>query len=196
MTPTGSHVVGVLDVGDPAVDVADDGGALERRADERVHLPGRVDVAHPVVAVRVDAEAGEGVDEDAREVAGVARVAVARRVRDVGEGAAHLALDRVGAQERLGVHGVEVVDAVEQRRLEAARAERPGDHVEDDGAAQAADVDGAARGLRVVDDLRPADGRRQLISPVHVSVPLSGSSRPAVVPWPGGRGPRARVCAS
>ena len=48
-------------------------------------------------------------------------VAVAGLVRDVGERAAHLALDGVGRQERLGVHRVQVVDAVEERRLEAAR---------------------------------------------------------------------------
>ena len=51
-------------------------------------------------------------------VAGVRRVAVAGLVGDVGERPAHLALDRVGGQERLGVHRVEVVDAVQERRLE------------------------------------------------------------------------------
>ena len=52
-------------------------------------------------------------------VAGVRGVAVAGLVGDVGERPAHLALDRVGRQERLGVHRVEVVDAVEERRLDA-----------------------------------------------------------------------------
>ena len=66
----------------------------------------------------MDAETGEDVDEDAREVAGVARVAVAGRVGHVGERPAHLALDGVGRQERLGVHRVQVVDAVQQRRLD------------------------------------------------------------------------------
>ena len=63
----------------------------------------------------------------------------------VGQRAAHLALDRVGREQRLGVHRVHVVDAVEQRRLEAAGAEGARDDVEDDGAAEAADVDGPGR---------------------------------------------------
>ena len=107
------------------------------------------------------------------EMAGVAGVAVAGRVRDVGERPAHLALDGVGRQERLGVHRVEVVDAVQQRRLEAVGAQRPGDDVEDDRAAQAADVDGPRRRLRVVDDLRPADPRRELVRPVHARPPAA-----------------------
>ena len=72
------------------------------------------------------------------EVAGVARVAVAGRVGDVGQRPAHLALDGVGRQERLGVHRVEVVDAVEERRLDAVGAQGAGDDVEDDRPAQAA----------------------------------------------------------
>ena len=40
------------------------------------------------------------------------------------------------------------------------RAQRARDRVEDDRAAQAADVDGARRGLGVVDDLRAADRAR------------------------------------
>ena len=60
-----------------------------------------------------------------RVVAGVGRVAVAGLVRDVGQRPAHLALDGVGRQEGLGVHRVEVVDAVEERGLERrARAAR------------------------------------------------------------------------
>ena len=47
--------------------------------------------------------------------------------RDVGQRPAHLAIDRVGRQERLGVHRVEVVDAVQQRRFDAVGAQRPDD---------------------------------------------------------------------
>ena len=53
----------------------------------------------------------------AGEVARVVRVAVAGRGGHVGQRHAHVALDRVGRQQRLGVHRVEVVDAVEERRL-------------------------------------------------------------------------------
>jgi hypothetical protein len=55
----------------------------------------------------------------------------------------HLAVDGVWRQKRLCVHRVEVVDAVEVRRVEAVRAERAGDRVDDHRAAQAADVDRA-----------------------------------------------------
>ena len=106
------------------------------------------------------------------EVARVARVAVARRVGHVRQRAAHLALDRVGRQERLGVHRVQVVDAVEQRRLEAVGAQGAGDDVEDDRAAQAADVDRPRRRLGVVDDLRAlADPGREFVRPVHGDAP-------------------------
>ena len=143
MTLIGCQRVGMLDVGDPAVDVADHGRPVERGPDVRIHRPGRVDLAHPVVAIRVDAEARERVDEDPGEMARVAGVAVAGRIGDVRQRPAHLALDRVRRQERLGVHRVEVVDAVQERRLDAGSAQRPGDGVEDDRTTQAADVDGA-----------------------------------------------------
>ena len=87
MTPAGCQRVGMLDVGDPTVDVADERGAVQRGPEVRVHRPGRVDVAHPVVAVGVDAEAGERIDEDAREVARIRRVAVAGRDRARGRAA-------------------------------------------------------------------------------------------------------------
>ena len=157
----------MLDVGDPPVDVADDRGLVERGPDERVHLAGRVDVAHPVVAIRTDAQPGEDVDEDLGVVASVRGVAVRLLVRDVGERPAHRAVDGVGRQERLGVHRVHVVDAVEIGRLEAASAHRPHDDVEENGATKAADVDGPRGGLRVVDDLRAGDAGRKLIGPVH-----------------------------
>ena len=61
--------------------------------------------------------------KSAGEMAGVRGVAVAGGVRDVGQRDAHLALDRVGRQQRLGVHRVEVVDPVEEGRGEAAGAQ-------------------------------------------------------------------------
>ena len=161
--------VGVLDVRDAAVDVADERRLVQRRADERIQVTGRVDVAHPVVAVRVDAEPRERVDERLGVVSGVGGVAVALLVRDVGERTAHLGLDRVRGQQGLGIHRVEVVDAVQERRLDPVRAEGPRDRVEDDRPAQAADVDGAGRRLGVVDDLRTgvADPLREFVSPIH-----------------------------
>ena len=61
----------MLDVGDPPVDLADQGRPVQRRPDERIHLPGGIDVTHPVVAIRVDAKAFERVDERLRVMARV-----------------------------------------------------------------------------------------------------------------------------
>ena len=143
--------------------------------------PRRVDVAHPVVAVRVDPEVGEQVDERLGVMARVGGMAVRDLVRDVGQRHAHVAVDRVRRQECLGVHRVEVVDAVQQRRLVPGGSQRPGDDVEDDRPTEAADVDGAGGRLRVVDDLRARDPRRQLVRPVHTSSPARArATRPAV----------------
>ena len=74
-------------------------------------------------------------------VAGVRRVAVAGLVGHVGQRPAHLGRHGIRRQERLGVHRVEVVDAVQQRRLDVVGAQRAGDRVEDDRPAQRTDVD-------------------------------------------------------
>jgi hypothetical protein len=160
-------ILGVLDVRHAAIDGPDVRRPVERGPDEAVHLAGRVDVAHPVVAVRVDAEPGEDVDERLGVMPSVRGVAVARLVRDVGQRAAHLVVDRVRRQEGLGVHRIHVVDAVEERRLGSGAAQRADDDVEDDGTAERADVDGPRRRLAVVDDLRSADAGGELIRPVH-----------------------------
>ncbi len=163
--------LGMLDVGHAPVDLTDQRSAIEREPDVWVHRARRVDVAHPVIAVGLDPETGEHVDEDPREMAGVAGVAITGRVGDVGERPAHLAIDGVGRQQRLGVHRVHVIDAIQQRRLQAVGAQSPGDDVEDDRPAQAADVDRPGRRLRVVDDLRAADPGRELVRPVHADLP-------------------------
>jgi hypothetical protein len=155
----------VADVRDALVHLPDHGRAIQRGADVRIHVARGVVLAHPVVAIRVDAEAGEDVDEALRVVARVRGVAVGLLVGDVGEGAAHRLVHRVGRQERLGVHRVEVIDAVQERGLAPGGAQRPGDHVEDDRPAQAADVHGSGRRLGVVDDLRSGDPRGQLVRP-------------------------------
>ncbi len=149
------------------VDVTHERRAVERRPDVGIEVAGRVDVRHPVVAVGSDAEAIERVDEELCEVARVARVAVTDGIGDVGERPAHLPVDCVGREQGLRIHGVHVVDAVEVRRLEPGRAQRPDDDVEDHRPAQAADVHRPRRRLRVVDDLRARDACRELIRPIH-----------------------------
>ena len=165
----------MLDVGDPPVQVANDLGSIERRADVAVHRPGRVDVAHPVVAVRVDAEVGEEVDEDLGVVAGIRGVAVRHLVRDVRKRDAHVAIDGIRGQQGLGIHRIEVVDAVQECRLVTGGSQGPGDHVEDHRPAQAPDVDRPRGCLGVVDDLWPRDARGQLVRPVHLlAAPCGG----------------------
>jgi hypothetical protein len=119
----------------------------------------------------VHAEVREQVDEDLGVVAGVGVVPVGLLVRDVREGPPHLAIDRIGREERLGIHRVEVVDAVQERGRVAGGAQRADDHVEDDRAAEAPHVDGPGRGLGVVDDLRSGDLCRELVSPFHGCAP-------------------------
>ena len=112
-------------------------------------------------------------------------MAVADLVGHPGERTAHLAFHGVGRQERLGIHRVHVVDAVQQRRRHAAVTQGPGDDVEDDRAPEAPDVDGPRGRLRVVDDLGPVNRGGQLVGPVH-----------RVRPWPfdrrAGAAPAAR----
>jgi hypothetical protein len=84
----------------------------------------------------------------------------------VGEWTTHLSLDGVRRQERLGIHGIEVVDAVEVGRVHAAGTQGPDDDVEDDRTTEASDVDRPRGCLAVVDDLRTRDAGRQIIGPV------------------------------
>ncbi len=121
----------------------------------------------------MDAQPGEQVDEDLGVMAGVRGVAVADLVGDVGQRLAHLGRDRVRGQERLGVHRVEVVDAVQQGRRDIVGAQRARDRVEDDRPAQRSDVDRPRRGLRVIDDLgaRVADPQREFVRPVVCRLP-------------------------
>jgi hypothetical protein len=155
----------MLHVRHAAIEVSHHMRPIERGPDVAIHRPGRVDVTHPVVAIRLHPEIREQVDEHLRVVSGVRGVPVPDLVGDVGERHAHRALDGVRRQERLGVHRVEVVDAVQQGRGMAGRAQRAGDDVEDDRPAEAPDVDRARWGLRVIDDLRSGDPRRELVRP-------------------------------
>ena len=67
-------------------------------------------------------------------------MAVAGLIGDVCERPAHLVLDRVGRQKRLGVHRVEIIDPVEQRRIDLVRTKSARDRIKDDGAAEAPDM--------------------------------------------------------
>ena len=84
---------------------------------------------------------------------------------------------RPEGQERLGVHGVHVVDAVEERRGDLPVAKRAADDVEDYRAAKAADVHRPGRRLGVVDDLRPVNRGGQLVGPVHRVRPCPSDRR-------------------
>src|SRR4029450_9778052 len=67
---------GMTDVGDALIDLPNERGPIECDPDEWIHLAEGVEVAHPVVAVRPDAETGERFDEDPGVVPRVGRVAV------------------------------------------------------------------------------------------------------------------------
>ena len=178
--------VGVLDVGHAPVDVADERSAVQRRPDERVHLPGRVDVAHPVVAVGVDAEPGERVDEGLRRWWRAYDAWQSPTWSGTWASGRPISWSTAsGVRQRLGVHRVEVVHAVEQRRRDVVRAQRAGDRVEDDRPPKAADVDRPRGRLGVVDDLRTrvTDPQRELVGPILRPMARGASPRPS-----GGRG--------
>jgi hypothetical protein len=178
----------VLDVGDPPIDLANDGGLVQGGPDERVHLASRIDVAHPVIAIRPDPKPVEGINENLGVVASVRGVAIRLLVRNVRERLAHRVGDSVRRQERLGVHRIHVVDAVEIRDLKPARPHRANDDVEENGTTQAADVDSPRRRLRVVDDLRPADALCEFVSPVLGRMASRGSASDLGGRLPGHRG--------
>ena len=107
-----------LHLADPEVHVADRLGAVEGAPDEGIHRAVAVQLAHPV-DLRPDAEPREGAHEElAHEVARVGCGRAPGWSRNVRQRHAHVAFHRIGREQGLGVHGVEVVDPVE----EAARA--------------------------------------------------------------------------
>ena len=166
-----------LDLADPQVQLADRVRAVERAADEGVHRAVGVELAHPV-DLGSDAEPREGAHEQlAHEVARIGRGRAAFRGRHVRERDAHVALHRIGGQEGLGVHGVEIVHPVEEAARPAGQEQRPMDGVVEDDAPERADVHGARGRLRVVDDLRSIEPCRQLVSPEHRVVLLPWSWR-------------------
>ena len=144
-----------LDVTDAQVDGSHSIGSIQRELDIGIHPAGRVQLADPV-ELGLDTERLERAEEDlAHEMAGVVGRAAAFRGRDAAQRCAHVALDGVGGQQRLRVHGVHVVHAVEKGGIDAGLPQRPIDRIVEDDPSQAADVDRARRRLRIVDDLAP-----------------------------------------
>ena len=76
-------------------------------------------------------------------MSGVVRVRAAFRRRDVGQWDAHVLLDRVGRQQRLRIHRVEILDAVAELDFVTVLGNRAADRVVQHDAAQAAHVDRA-----------------------------------------------------
>ena len=165
----------MVDVGHAPIDVADGGGAVEGPTDEGVHGARTVDLAHPVIGVGPNAEAVEGVHEDPGEVPGVRVMTVTGGIGHVRQRHAHGALDGIGRQERLGIHRVEIVDAVAELHRDVRPTKRAGNGVDHHRTTQASDVNGARRRLRVVDDLRAGSRRGELVSPEHAAQPMRTS---------------------
>ncbi len=129
---------------DPPVDVDHERGTLQGQPQVWVDRAGGVQIAHPV-QLGMDAESVERGEVRAHEGPRVVRSGgrlVGRRGH-THEWRAHVAVDRVARQQRLVVHRVHVVDAVEESRVDTTLAQRPPDRVVDDRAAQAADMDGS-----------------------------------------------------
>ncbi len=154
----------MVDRADRAVDLQDHGGSVERLLDVGVHVPGRIALAHPI-ELGLDPQALERLEEQTGEVARVVGRVAPRGGGHVREGPAHGRLDGIGRQQGLGVHGVQVLDAVTERDVQAAFRDGAADGIVEHHAAQAAHVDGARGSLGIVDDLRPIDGRGKLVGP-------------------------------
>ena len=91
----------------------------------------------------MDAQVGERLEEERREMAGIVGMRRTLRRGDVGKRDAHVLLDRIGRQQRLRVHGVEILNAVAELDLRAMLRDRAPDRVVQHDAAQAAHVNGA-----------------------------------------------------
>ena len=78
--------------------------------------------------------------------------------RHSAEWSAHVAVDRVGRQQCLGVHGVHVVDAVQEPCLQPGAEQGPVDRIVKDDAAQRANMNRPRGRFRVVDYLGSRDG--------------------------------------
>jgi hypothetical protein len=125
-----------------AVDVEDHVRVVEGASHVRVHRARRVLLAHPV-QLGVNAEVGEGLQEERREMARVVWMGTALRGRDVSQRDAHVLLDGIGRQQRLGVHRVEILYPVAELYLAAMPGDRPANGVMEHDAAQAAHMDRA-----------------------------------------------------
>ena len=116
-------------------------GSVEGELYVRIHSAGVVQLGDPV-ELGPDAEWFERLEEDrAHEVASVVGRGAAFWCRHTREWRSHVAVDRVRGQQRLRVHGVHVVDAVQEARLPAGAQQSPIDRIVKDDAAQGADVD-------------------------------------------------------
>jgi hypothetical protein len=132
-----------LDVADLEVDATHRLGPVEGLANEWVHRAVAVELTHPV-DLGLDAQALERAHEElANEVARIARGITALGSRDMGQWHTHVAIDRVRGEQRLGVHGVQVVHAVKEAAGSVGLYESAVDGVMQHHSSERADVDGA-----------------------------------------------------
>ena len=152
---------------DPAVDLANPIGSVQRELDVRIHPARGVELADPV-ELRGDTERLEGPEEDLPyEVPGVVGRAATFRRGHAGKWRTHVAVDGIGCELGLGVHRVHVVDAVEERRGHTRCLQRAMDGVVEYDPTQRSDMDRPRRGFGIVDDLRSADGSGEFVGPIH-----------------------------
>ena len=162
---------GALYVADAQIEITNHLRFIESRANKWIELPGWVDFGEPV-ELGANAEARKRWEEErANEVSRVILSTAPLGCWDAREWHAHVALHRVGGEERLRIHRVHIFDAVAELHRDAAVAQGAGNSVVHDRSAQAANVHRPRWGLRVVDDLGPGDACGEFVCPIHAGNP-------------------------
>ena len=162
---------GALHVADAHIEVTNHLRLVEGGANKWIELPGWVDLGEPV-ELGANAEARKGWEEErADKVSRVVFGAAPLGCRNVCKWDAHVALHRVGGQERLRIHRIHVFDAIAELHGDAAVAQGTCDGVVHDRSAEATNVHRPRWGLGVVDDLGPGDACGEFICPIHAGNP-------------------------
>ena len=162
---------GALHVADAHIEIANHLRLVEGGANKWIELPGWVDLREPV-ELGANAEARKRREEECpHKVPRVVFSAAPLRCGNVCERNAHVALHRVGGEERLRIHRIHIFNAVAELHGDAAVAQGTSNGVVHNRPTKAANVHRPRWGLRVVDNLGPGDACGEFICPIHAGNP-------------------------
>ena len=160
-----------LHIADAHIEVTNYLRLIEGGANKWIKLPGWVDLGEPV-ELWSNAEARKRWEEERpHKVARIVFGAAPLGCGNVCERNAHVALHRIGGEERLRIHCVHIFDAVTELHGDAAITQGASNGVVHHGSTQGANVHGPRWGLRIVDDLGPGDACGEFVCPIHAGNP-------------------------